>query len=148
MDIQATGAAGKMASCTTTFKRSASGVAEAAVASTSDVYAGERASKAAEIMAGKDLRNISRNELKSLTDQLYDAGVITSEQRLDLNMPNLDELNKQMGCPYSGPEEKKDFLAEVGNWLDSAKRLRPGDRASISCLEKVNNMAQSLDALS
>jgi hypothetical protein len=113
----------------------------------SDVYSGERASRATDIMAGKDLRNISRNELKKLTNKLYDAGVITGEQRLDLTAPYVDQLNGQMQST-SNPDEKRDFLADLSATLDAAKRLRPGDTSSISYLEKVNNLANSLTAVS
>lgn len=115
---------------------------------TSDVYFGEKATRATKIMAGQDLGNISKNELKALTSKLYDAGVITSEQRLDLNMPNLDQLNAQMGYATSNPDEKKNYLAELDTMLDASKRLRPGDTLSISYLEKVNNLAHSLAAVS
>jgi hypothetical protein len=136
------------ASYTQSSKVSTPATSAAAAPGTSDVYSGERATRAIEIMAGQDLGNISRNELKALTSKLYDAGVITSEQRLDLNMPNLDQLNAQMGYPVSNPDEKTNFLAELGAMLDAAKRLRPSDTSSIAYLEKVNNLANSLAAVS
>jgi hypothetical protein len=112
-----------------------------------DVYCGERAGRASVIMSGQDLTNISRNELKSLTDKLYDAGVITGEQRLDLTAPYVDQLNAQMQS-VANPDEKRNFLADLAATLDAAKRLRPEDTSSIAYLQKVNNLADSLAAVS
>lgn len=112
-----------------------------------EVYTGERASRASAIMAGQDLGNISRNELKALADRLYDEGVITGEQRLDLTAPYVGKVNAQMQ-DVTDPDEKRDFLADLSAALDAVKRLQPNDASSISYLEKVNNLANSLGALS
>lgn len=114
---------------------------------TSDVYHGERANRATNIMAGQDLSNISKNELKELTNKLYDAGVITGEQRLDLTAPYVDQFNAQMQS-VANPDEKRNFIADLSATLDAAKRLRPDDTSSIAYLEKVNNLAHSLAAVS
>ncbi len=108
-----------------------------------DTYSGERAERAASIMAGVDLRNISRNELKALTDKLYDAGVITGEQRLDLTAPYVDQLDSHMRSIVN-PDQKRNLLAELQTSLDSTKLFLPGDRTSIAFFEKLNNLAQSL----
>ena len=47
---------------------------------------------------------------------------------------------------YSG--EKRNFIADLSATLDAAKRLRPDDTSSIAYLEKVNNLANSLAAVS
>ena len=96
---------------------------------------------------GQDLSNISKNELKALTNKLYDAGVITGEQRLDLTAPYADQLNAQMQS-VANPDEKRNFIADLSATLDAAKRLRPDDTSSIAYLEKVNNLANSLAAVS
>lgn len=111
-------------------------------------YDGLKPERAIQIMKDHSLSNISRNELKVLTNQLHDAGVISSEQLLDLNMPNLDQLNAQFGYPVSNPDEKSDFLAELGGLLDATRRLRPNDAVSIRYLERVNDLAHSLASLS
>jgi len=133
------------ASYTPSSKVSTPATSAAAAPETSDVYSGERATRATEIMAGQDLSNISKNELKALTNKLYDAGVITGEQRLDLTAPYADQLNAQMQS-VANPDEN--FIADLSATLDAAKRLRPDDTSSIAYLEKVNNLANSLAAVS
>ena len=135
------------ASYTPSSKVSTPATSAAAAPGTSDVYSGERATRATEIMAGQDLSNISKNELKALTNKLYDAGVITGEQRLDLTAPYADQLNAQMQS-VANPDEKRNFIADLSATLDAAKRLRPDDTSSSAYLEKVNNLANSLAAVS
>lgn len=117
------------------------------VAGASHVYSGDRASRASDVMSDQNLTNISRNELKALTNKLYDAGVITGEQRLDLTAPYVDQLNAQKQS-VANPNEKRNFLADLAATLDAAKRLRPDDTSSITYLQKVNNLANSLAAVS
>lgn len=111
---------------------------------TGDVYTGHRAS---EIMAGKDLSNISRTDLKAKTDKLCDAGVINGEQRLDVTAPDADQFNAQRQS-VSNPDENRNSLADLCASLEAAKRMRPDDTRSIAYLEKLNNLANSLAAVS
>ena len=147
MKIQGFQAAQGAALYTSSIKASTPATSTGAARGTSDVYSGARANRATDIMAGEDLSNISRNEIKALTNKLYDAGVITGEQRLDLTAPYVDQLNAQMQST-SNPDEKRNFLADLSSTLDAAKRLRPDDTSSIAYLEKVNNLANSLAAVS
>jgi hypothetical protein len=103
-------------------------------------------------MAGHDLTHMSYNELQALGGQLYKAGVITGEQALDLTAPTLlplivdqDETQWRNRMSYYS-NEKINVLAGLRTVLDSAKRS--GDRSSIEHMEKVVNLATSLDAIS
>lgn len=96
------------ASYTPSSKVSTPATSAAAAPGTSDVYSGERATRATEIMAGQDLSNISKNELKALTNKLYDAGVITGEQRLDLTAPM--PINSTHRCKASPTQMRSGIL--------------------------------------
>lgn len=145
MKIQGFQATQNAALYTSPIKASTQATSTAAASGTSDVYHGERASRAAHIMAGEDLSNISTNELRALTNKLYDAGVITGDQRLALTAPYVDQLDMHMQS-FSNPDERRNFFADLGATLDAAKRLRPDDTSSIAYLQNVINLAHSLVA--
>ena len=128
MKIQGFQAAQNVASFNAASSKGLAHLGPTAVASGGgDVYSSERVGRARDIMTGQDLTNISRNELKALTDKLYDAGVITGEQRLDLTAPYVDQLNAQMHS-VANPDEKRNLLADLMATLGAAKRLRPQDK--------------------
>jgi hypothetical protein len=60
-------------------------------------------------MEARDLRNISRRELLALGDKLYDTGVISGEQRLELTAPYREKFNPNMER-ITDPDEKRNFF--------------------------------------
>lgn len=109
-------------------------------------YDGQTSRRAADIMAGRDLHNISRNEMLSMANELYDAGVITGEQRLDLTAPYADRWNPAMERT-SNPDEKRDFLADLNAALEAVRRDTPDNQVAIAHLQKVKDLADSLAAV-
>jgi hypothetical protein len=106
-------------------------------------YSDNRLKTAKWLMQGYDLSNISRRELVALSDKLYDSGVISGEQRLELTAPYRDKFNPNMER-ITDPDEKRNFLTDVSDLLDYTKKFRSEDRSSIAYLEKLNNLASSL----
>jgi hypothetical protein len=108
-----------------------------------DTYSGSKLRAAESVMQTHDLRNISRRDLVALGDKLYESGVISGEQRLELTAPYREKFNPNMER-ITDPDEKRNFLTDVSDLLDYTKRFRSEDRSSIAHLEKLNNLASSL----
>jgi hypothetical protein len=110
-------------------------------------YDGQPSRRATEIMRGRDLHNISRSELTSMANELYDAGVLTGEQRLDLTAPYVDQWDPGMKR-ISDPDQKRDFLADLDTVLEATRRDTPDNLAAIAHMGKVKDLALSLAAVS
>lgn len=101
--------------------------------------------KTSAIMKEHNLNNISSNGLRSLCHELRDSGIITSEQLLDLTAPYVVRRDAQMR-DISNPDEKRDFINDLAQSIEAVQRANPGDMASIAYLQRVKNLAESLNA--
>lgn len=119
--------------------RTEAGEAEASTES----HRSSRLSTAKALMQNYSLENISRRELLTLGDKLYDSGVISGEQRLELTAPYRGILSPSMEN-ITDLDEKRNFLADVNHLLEYTKKFRPEDGSSIAYLQRVSDWTSSL----
>lgn len=106
----------------------------------------DKADKAAQIMKNYDLHNITYKEKGKMAGELYEAGVITGEQRMMMTAPQGRHIMVN-GSLVFDDYGKKDYLKESELALAFAEKNQASDIRSLTYMRTMDNLLHNLDTL-
>lgn len=106
----------------------------------------DKADKAAQIMKNYDLHNITYQEKGKMAGELYEAGVITGEQRMMMTAPQGRHIMVN-GSLVFDDYGKKDYLKESELALAFAEKNQASDIRSLTYMRTMDNLLHNLDTL-
>ena len=106
----------------------------------------DKAEKATQIMKKYDLHNIGYHERGEMAGELYEAGVITGEQRMMMCAPTGRHIMVNGGLVFDD-YGKKDYLRESEQALAFADKHQASDIKSLTYMRAMDNLLHNLEAL-
>lgn len=103
---------------------------------------------AQDVMSRYDLHNISYNNLVKLGRELYDNGLISGGEMLDMTAPAFDDSRLPGHSPSDArPDVPRDFVGMYENLIAFMKNTKPVDTKSIAYLEHTLSLFRHFSAL-
>ena len=94
---------------------------------------------ATNVLAKYDLKNISWNEIQKMGQELYDQGIISDKQLLDITTPYFIQPEINRIRPTITADSKIDYLSNIDALYNDIKKNQASDPASIERIEKVKH---------
>lgn len=126
-------------------QRKAEAAQPAKIAESADISGYKSATN---VLAKYDLKNISWNEIQKMGQELYDKGIISDKQLLDITAPYFVQPEINGIRPTITADSKIDYLSNIDALYNDTKKNQASDPVSIAHIEKVKHYFDNLAAAS